>query len=75
MKARYKGFDLEAKRDQCLAGWNMVYVSAIRVSDGWVMIESCSDDRDTLATHIKSLKHQVDDYYEHPENWGDHTCP
>jgi serine protease inhibitor ecotin len=74
MKTLYRGFELEAKREECLGGWGMVYYSIFRVSDGWEMTSGCSDDRDTLRTHIKGLKHQVDDYYEHPEYWEEDVC-
>ena len=71
MKTHYRGFTLEAKREECLAGYDLVYEYGVRESDGWILIDTCCDDLDTLATHIRTMKKQVDDYYENPEEYED----
>ena len=71
MKTIYRGFELEAKRENCLAGYPLVYYSAFRISDGWEMISSFSDSADTVRDYIKDLKQKVDECYENPEEWGE----
>jgi hypothetical protein len=71
MKINYRGFKLESKRDRCLGGWDQVYDTAVRIEDGWEMICRHSDDADTIRTHISTLKSNIDDYYEDPEDWED----
>lgn len=69
MKAIYRGFELEAKREQCLAGYSLVYYSAFWISDSWEMISSFSDSADKVRDYIKDLKQKVDEYHENPEEW------
>jgi len=64
MKTLYPGFELEAKREECMGGYVMVYYSIVRASDGWELDSGFSDDIDTLRTHMASLKRKVDDFYE-----------
>lgn len=39
--ASYKGFEIEVKRERCLGGWDMVYFSVSRNSDGTEMTSGC----------------------------------
>ncbi|MBU1179437.1 hypothetical protein KJ885_00665 [Patescibacteria group bacterium] len=71
MKIAYRGFNLEARRSKCMAGYALVYYSAYRISDGWGMIDSFADTADTVRTMLKVLKERVDDYHEHPEDYED----
>lgn len=71
MKVKYKGFEIEAKREKALGGWEQVYYSIVRLSDGWEMTCGFSDDEDTLETHIKCLKKDVDCFLEHPSDFLD----
>lgn len=71
MKTVYKGFEVEVKREKCLAGYPMLYFTVMRQSDGWYMIDSFSDSEDTVREMIADLKKSVDDYLENPEDWED----
>ena len=71
MKSIYRGFEIEARREQCLAGYDMAYYTAVRQSDGYEMIASFTEGRDPLREIIKGIKADIDDYYKHPENWED----
>lgn len=71
MKVKYKGFELEAKREKCLAGYLLLYYSATRIEDGWIMINNFSDCADTIRDYISYLKENIDDYYENPEDCED----
>lgn len=52
-----------------MAGYSLLYYTAYRLSDGWMMIDSFSDCEDTVRDYMKSLKQNIDDYYENPEDW------
>ena len=71
MKSTYKGFELEAKREKCLGGWNMTYFTATRLSDGYELISAFSEGRDSLSTYIEDMKSSVDDYLFNPEGYED----
>ena len=34
MKVNYRGFEIEAKREQALGGWNNIYYTVMRESGG-----------------------------------------
>lgn len=69
MLIEYKGFKLKAEREKCMAGYNMVYYSAYRISDGWELCCRFSDSADTVREFIKDLKSIVDDYLENPQEY------
>jgi len=71
MKVTYKGFELEAKREDCMAGYGLLYCTAYRTSDGYELISYPEDSAETVREKIKDLKSQVDDYLENPEAWED----
>lgn len=63
MQVNYRGFKLEAVREECATGYKLVYFSAIQISDDWVMIEEFADASNRLPSVIKVLKGRVDHYY------------
>lgn len=71
MKTKYKDFTLEVKREKCLAGYDLIYYTAIRDVDGWFMIDSFTEGEDPLETIIEDLKFSVDEYYENPSLYDD----
>lgn len=66
MKTSYRGFEIEAKRERCLAGYSLLYYSIFRESDGWEMYSGYSEGGDTVHSMVGYLKKWVDDYYETP---------
>ncbi len=64
MKIVYRGFELEAKRDKCLAGYSLLYYTAYRIKDGWGLVDSFGEIADSIRKVIASLKKHVDRYYE-----------
>lgn len=69
MKANYKGFEIEVKREKCLAGYSLVYYSIFRISDGWELAGGFYDTADIVRTIIKDMKAMVDDYIANPQNY------
>lgn len=61
----YKGFKLEVTKYE-----GFIMGAAIRISDGWVLDDTCTEDmkmRDMMA----DLKWTVDDYIKNPNNYDD----
>jgi hypothetical protein len=71
MIIKYRGFELEAKREKSMAGYDMVYVSAFRISDGWEFIADAYDGNISVREAIRELKNAVDKYYENPDGYED----
>lgn len=71
MKSIYRGFEIEVKREKCLAGYPLVYYLVFRLSDGWDMVDGFMDTEDTVRTVLKDMKSIIDDYYENPGEYED----
>ena len=64
MKAVYRGFEIEAKRERCLGGWEQMYFTAYRISDGYEHVCGFSDCADTEETYMEVLRSRIDEFYE-----------
>lgn len=71
MKIKYKGYEVEAKREKSLGGLALLYFSIFRESDGYECLSSFEDSAETVGYKIKELKELIDN--EHAENdpWGE----
>lgn len=68
MKVNYRGFEIDAYREKCMAGYVLLYYSVMRIKDGWEFDSGFLDTRDTVRTIIKCFKRRVDDYHKNPES-------
>jgi hypothetical protein len=66
VKIDYRGFELSAKRERALGGWDNLYFYAMRKADGWMMEDSFTSGDDTPKTYIDILKGRVDEFYNNP---------
>jgi hypothetical protein len=71
MKCVYRGFEIEAKRENCMAGYPLLYYTIVRQSDGWIMVDNFTYGSDAVRDFIKHLKSNVDDYCLNPQDWDD----
>lgn len=69
MKVNYKGFEIDVRREKCMAGYDMVYRDVIRIEDGYLLWGDFSDDADMIREHIKDVKFQIDEYLKNPEQY------
>jgi hypothetical protein len=69
MIVNYKGFEIDVRREECMAGYDLVYRNVFRTEDGWQFWGDYCDDGDTVRTHIKSMKFQIDEYLKDPEQY------
>ena len=67
MKTLYKGFEIDAHREESMVGDRLLYYSIFRESDGWEMTSGFTYGSDRVQTFIKYLKERVDNYILHPE--------
>ena len=67
MKTTYKGCEIEATKDKCLGGWDMIFFSVF--DDEFEVTSGFSESSETIREFIKGLKEVVDDYREHPEDY------
>lgn len=69
MIIKYKGFEIDVRRENCMAGYDLIYRDVFRIDDGYQLWGDYSDDSDTVRTHIKMMKFQIDEYLKDPKKW------
>jgi hypothetical protein len=65
MKTKYRGFELEVKREKCLGGWSQVYYTAYL--DGYELICSHSEHQTPIRELMADFKCTIDDIIEDEE--------
>jgi len=62
MKTMYRGYEIDVTREKCLGGWNQLYFSVYRVSDGLEVIADFSESEDTVREMTGYMKERVDEF-------------
>jgi tRNA A37 N6-isopentenylltransferase MiaA len=70
MKVTYKGFDIIAEREKCMAGYDLLYYRILSPDEEFI-VDSFEDSAETVREKIKQLKETVDDYLENSEYYKD----
>jgi|SRR5271157_110792 len=73
MRVEYRGFEIDAHREKCMAGYDLLYFSVLRKVDGWFLEDSYTEGSDKVRDYIGYMKERVDAYIAHPseEQRGD----
>lgn len=71
MKTNYRGYEIEVKREKCLGGWPMLYVSIFRIDDGYEAESFCTEDETPVREYIKYMKGRVDNELAEDDPWGE----
>lgn len=71
MKTIYRGHEINVKREKCLGGWDMLFYSIFRLSDGYEVDSGFENSFEKVNDKIGQMKKTVDDEIEHPENYED----
>ena len=68
MKEIYKGYEIEVTREKCLGGWDQLFMSIYRISDGYCVEDTFSDGDDTEKEMMGYMKERLDtELEEHGE--------
>lgn len=67
----YKGFEINVYKGKCLAGYDLIYYTVHRLSDGWYLADGWYDIEVTIAGIIEDIKCLVNDYLAFPEDYED----
>ncbi|MCY8549449.1 hypothetical protein MOD25_05965 [Bacillus haynesii] len=69
MKVNYRGFEIEAKREKALGGWDSIYYTVMHEDDGWFLEDNFYECEDVIEDFVNDLKKLVDDYLENPSDY------
>lgn len=71
MKAHYRGYTISAKRERALGGWDNLYYSIYRDSDGREMVCNFTTGEDTVRDYILYMKERIDAEHATPDPWDE----
>lgn len=60
MRVIYRGHEINVRRERCLGGWDMLYTSIFRVSDGYECTSFCEDSGEKVRDQIGYMKRRID---------------
>jgi hypothetical protein len=69
MEVEYKGYKLKAEREDCMAGYELLYFSIYRISDGYECVANFEDSAETIEDKIEQLKERVDNEHKEDVPW------
>jgi len=62
MKVKYKGYEIEVRREPCLGGWPVTYFDVFRISDGLIVIGDFTEGEDTMNDITDMMKDRVNEF-------------
>lgn len=69
MKVKYRGYEISVERDKCLGGWEQLFYSIYRESDGLECVSSFEDSSETVRNKVKQLKERIDNEHLEEDPW------
>lgn len=70
MKVKYRGFEIDVRREKCMGGWSQVYFSVYGLTNDLpCLADGFEDSADSVRDHMKWMKARVDDFYENPQDY------
>lgn len=70
MKESYRGFEISAKREMALGGWENLYYYVLRERDSYFVIDDFTEGDESEERYISHLKERVDDMIANPQEWA-----
>ena len=64
MKIIYRGFEIDAHREQSMGAGVLLYYSIFRMSDGYELESGFTGGTDRVQTFLGYLKEHVDDFID-----------
>ena len=75
MQTIYRGHEINLSRERCMGGWDMLYYSIYRQSDGYECASGFTEDESPLRTYMKYMKERVDAELADADPWGENADP
>lgn len=68
-RVEYLGYEIKVSREDCLAGYELLYFSIYRISDGYECVCNFEDSAETLEDKIQQLKDRIDNEHKEEDPW------
>ncbi len=75
MKAKYKGYEIEVKREKCMGGWFMTYYTIYRISDGYEAVCDFTEDESPVREQMQWMKDRIDEELKSDNPWDENDDP
>lgn len=69
----YRGHRIELSREDCLGGWEQLYYSIYRISDGYECECDFTSDDSELPAFMVCMKERVDAELADADPWGENA--
>lgn len=69
LKETHRGHTIELSRENCLGGWEMLYYSIFRDSDGYECVSNFTTDESPLDVFMGYMKERIDDELAQDDPW------
>jgi hypothetical protein len=70
VKVDYRGHEIDVTRDRAMGGWQSIYYSIFRKSDGYECTSGfSSEDRTPVRDFVKLMKERVDAELAESDPW------
>lgn len=66
MKVLYRGFEIDCHREKCMAGYQLLYFTVYRKSDGFELICDYTSGEDSVRDYVGYMKGRVDGFIADP---------
>ncbi len=67
----YRGHEIRLSREECMGGWDLLYYSIFRVSDGYEGTSGFTEDESDLPTYMGFMRERVDAELASDDPWGE----
>lgn len=69
MKQTYRGHEISVTRERCLGGWDMLYYSVYRLSDGYCCVENFEDSDERVPDMVRHMRERIDAELAEDDPW------
>jgi len=70
MISHYKGYEIEVKREECMAGYDLLYFTITRESDGYLCEGDFTDEEATVREFIGYMMERIDNEHKEDDPWN-----
>lgn len=71
VKASYRGYTIDVRRERCMAGYHMLYTTIVRDADAFIAEELVEDSDELVQDQVRYMKGRIDAELECEDPWNE----